>query len=327
MMNLTNLIPTLAEMTPQDFAFDYSARVPASTFAAVIFGLILLAVPTIWLLIHIGRRFVMEAMGFGLGMVASMVSMILFPLLVTFLLNNIPALDNLISGNSVVKAVVYSLLTVLPVFATVYFGLKLCMRKMKSAFAVSALFGIGFGIIPMVTSGIPTLMSYLSAAMNINQGKMEGLIAAVIEQGTAAEDIQKGLDGMKEFIEASPLLFLSEPAGLFLQFIFHLGVCILTGGFLAGLSPRASLTKAICLEALYSGVLIICQLNNSPVLAILLNLAVACASAALAYLDLRAYMHEDWNRFLAKPDPSVHTPPQEQETPKKRMPKIVMPKD
>ena len=327
-MYLSRFLPVLSEMTPQDFVFDYEARVPAVSFVTIIIGLILLSVPAIWLFIRIGRRFRLEAMGFAVGMGAGMLSMILFPIFITFLFEKVTSLNDTINANLTVRAVVYSLLTVIPVYAVIFFGLKLCIRKAKSVFASSVLFGVGLGVIPVLTSGIPSLMSYLSAAMNINQGQMEGLISTIIEQGTAAEDIQAGLNSMTEFITTSPLMFLTEPAGLVFQMAFYIGVCILTGGFLSGKAPSASLLKALCLEALCGLVLIIQQLNDSTVLAICLNFGIAAASLALAYLDLRAYLHDDWKRFLGKPDPTVHMTEEEKKEPqKKRMPKIVMPKD
>ena len=320
--------PQLYELAPTDFVFDYSSRVSAPSFIAMILGLLLLAVPVIWLIVRLFRRFRLEAIGFGLGMVAGLVSMVLFPLVVSMLVSRVEALSTFMNGSSPAKAVVYALLNIIPVFAVIYFGLKLCTKKIASPFANACMFAVGMGIIPMLTSAVPNLMSYLSAAMNINQGKMESLIQAVIDQGeSTAEEIQLGLDTMTDFITTTPFTFVSEPLGLTLQMVFYIGVCILTGGYLAGKAPKASLFKAMGLTALFGAALIAEQLVESTALAVAFNIGLAVCSLALAWLDLRAYLHEDWKRFLGKPDPSVRKPEDKNEQPKKRMPKIVMPKD
>ena len=314
--------------TVADFTFDYSSRVPASSIVCMVIGLILMLVPAIWLFVHLIRRFRLEPAGVGLGMLAGMISMLFVPVIVGTIAGRSESFNAFMSSNTPAKMIVYSLLNVVPVAACLYFGLKISIKRSTSPFACAVFFALGMGVTPMFAGGLPNLMNYLSAALSINQGQMERLIQQVIDQGTSTkEEIQLGLDSMAEFIGTPAFSFLAEPLGLFLQMLIYIGTCILAAGYFAGKSPKASLYKSLGVYGLYAVSLYVEQAVSSTVLAAVLNFILAAIALSLAYLDLRAYLHDEWNQFTHKPDPDKRDPGEVKEEPKKKMPKIVMPKD
>ena len=313
-------------MTPEDFTFDYAARVPGLNIAMMFIGLIVMIVPALWLVIRIMRRFRMETGGFFFGLFASILALGMVPVLVTAVINRIPGGADLLAQNTPLRAAIYAIFTVGPSFAAIWFGLIFTKKRCHSYFANAALFGLTFGLIPILTNGIPTTVSYISAALNVNQGRMADFVTAMLEQETTAAEIQTGLDSMTEFIGIHPSIFLIEPLSLTFQMFFYTGVAILTGGYIGKLAPRASLIKAAVLELVFGVVQILGMVFDSSLMTIIFYFVIAAASMYLAWLDARAYHHEDWKRFLGKPDPTVNNPDAgKTDAPKKRMPKIVMP--
>ncbi len=78
----------------------------------------------------------------------------------------------------------------------------------NNAFASSVLLGLGVGLLPIVTQGLSYVMSYLSAAISINQGQLISSVSSMLTEGMEPSEIQNGLNSMAEFIQTPSLEFL-----------------------------------------------------------------------------------------------------------------------
>lgn len=52
----------------------------------------------------------------------------------------------------------------------------------NNAFASSVLLGLGVGLLPIVTQGLSYVMSYLSAAISINQGQLISSVSSMLAE-------------------------------------------------------------------------------------------------------------------------------------------------
>ena len=64
----------------------------------------------------------------------------------------------------------------------------------NNAFASSVLLGLGVGLLPIVTQGLSYVMSYLSAAISINQGQLISSVSSMLTEGMEPSEIQNGLN-------------------------------------------------------------------------------------------------------------------------------------
>ena len=197
----------------------------------------------------------------------------------------------------------------------------------NNAFASSVLLGLGVGLLPIVTQGLSYVMSYLSAAISINQGQLISSVSSMLTEGMEPSEIQNGLNSMAEFIQTPSLEFLFLGTDLVFQLLTFLGVAVLIGIFL-NRKAKTSMFKAICVQLIF-GIFFAVRatgvIENVAVCEII-YIVIAALSLATAWTELKTYMPDDLEKFLGKPDPSRKNGGPKNQPPHK-MPKIVMPKD
>lgn len=170
-------------------------------------------------------------------------------------------------------------------------------------------------------------MSYISAAISINQGQLTSSVASMINEGMDAAEIQSGLDSMATFIQTPSQEFLFLGTDLIFQMITFLGVSLLIGMFLSR-KAKTSLFKAIGVQLIF-GIFFAVRATGvieSSAICELIYIVVAALSIAAAWTELKTYMPDDLEKFLGKPDPKRQNHGPKNQPPHK-MPKIVMPKD
>lgn len=197
----------------------------------------------------------------------------------------------------------------------------------NNAFASSVLLGLGVGLLPIVTQGLSYVMSYLSAAISINQGQLISSVSSMLTEGMEPSEIQNGLNSMAEFIQTPSQEFLFLGTDLVFQLLTFLGVAVLIGIFL-NRKAKTSMFKAICVQLIF-GIFFAVRatgvIENVAVCEII-YIVIAALSLATAWTELKTYMPDDLEKFLGKPDPSRKNGGPKNQPPHK-MPKIVMPKD
>jgi len=197
----------------------------------------------------------------------------------------------------------------------------------NNAFASSVLLGLGVGLLPIVTQGLSYVMSYLSAAISINQGQLISSVSSMLAEGMEPSEIQNGLNSMAEFIQTPSLEFLFLGTDLVFQLLTFLGVAVLIGIFL-NRKAKTSMFKAVCVQLIF-GIFFAVRATGvieSVAVCEIIYIVIAALSLAAAWTELKTYMPDDLEKFLGKPDPTrKNGGPKNQPPPK--MPKIVMPKD
>ena len=196
-----------------------------------------------------------------------------------------------------------------------------------NAFASSVLLGLGVGLLPIVTQGLSYVMSYLSAAISINQGQLISSVSSMLTEGMEPSEIQNGLNSMAEFIQTPSLEFLFLGTDLVFQLLTFLGVAVLIGIFL-NRKAKTSMFKAVCVQLIF-GIFFAVRATGvieSVAVCEIIYIVIAALSLAATWTELKTYMPDDLEKFLGKPDPTRKNGGPKNQPPHK-MPKIVMPKD
>jgi len=170
-------------------------------------------------------------------------------------------------------------------------------------------------------------MSYLSAAISINQGQLISSVSSMLTEGMEPSEIQNGLNSMTEFIQTPSLEFLFLGTDLVFQLLTFLGVAVLIGIFL-NRKAKTSMFKAVCVQLIF-GIFFAVRATGvieSVAVCEIIYIVIAALSLAAAWTELKTYMPDDLEKFLGKPDPTRKNGGPKNQPPHK-MPKIVMPKD
>ena len=101
-----------------------------------------------------------------------------------------------------------------------------------------------------MTQGLSYVMSYLSAAISINQGQLISSVSSMLTEGMEPSEIQNGLNSMAEFIQTPSLEFLFLGTDLVFQLLTFLGVAVLIGIFL-NRKAKTSMFKAVCVQLIF----------------------------------------------------------------------------
>lgn len=330
----------VSSMVPEDFAFDYAMRVPVLSIIFMVISLaIMIAVP-VYLIIRMKNRFRFDVYAMTFGLLAYMVGVGILPSVIELLAAQIAPVKEFLSANTVAADILH--VTLLIVFS--FLAILICSRfslnhswqknaesdgtpEQKNAFASSAILGLGVGILPIVTQGLSYVMSYVSAAISINQGQLSSSVSSMISEGMDATEIQSGLDSMANFIQTPSQEFLFLGTDLIFQMATFLGVSILIGIFLSR-KAKTSMFKAIAVQLLF-GIFFAVRATGvieSSAICEVIYIVIAAISLVSAWSELKTYMPDDLEKFLGKPDPSRQNKGPKNQPPRK-MPKIVMPKD
>ncbi len=331
---------SVTSMLPEDFVFDYSMRVPVLSIIFMVIALIVMVAVPVYLLMRMKNRFRFDVYGMTFGLLAYMVGVGILPSVVELLIAQITPAKEFLSANTVAADVLHVTLLIVFSFAAVFFFSRFSLRhsfqknadpdasaEKKNAFASSAIFGIGVGLLPIVTQGLSYVMSYISAAISINQGQLTSSVASMINEGMDTAEIQDGLDSMATFIQTPSQEFLFLGTDLIFQMITFLGVSLLIGIFLSR-KAKTSMFKAIGVQLIF-GIFFAVRATGvieSSAICELIYIIVAALSIAAAWTELKTYMPDDLEKFLGKPDPKRQNRGPKNQPPHK-MPKIVMPKD
>jgi uncharacterized membrane protein YhfC len=330
----------VASMVPEDFAFDYTMRVPVLSIVFMVIALIVMITVPVYLLMRMKNRFRFDVYAMTFGLLAYMVGVGIMPSVVEFLVAQIAPAKEFLSANAVAADILHVTLLIVFSFASIFLFFRFSLRhsfqknvdpeapaEEKNAFASSVIFGIGVGLLPIVTQGLSYVMSYISAAISINQGQLASSVTSMINEGMNATEIQDGLDSMATFIQTPSQEFLFLGTDLVFQMITFLGVSLLIGMFLSR-KAKTSMFKAVGVQLIF-GIFFAVRATGvieSSAICELIYIVVAALSIVAAWSELKTYMPDDLKKFLGKPDPKRQSGGPKNQPPHK-MPKIVMPKD
>ena len=206
----------VTSMVPEDFAFDYAMRVPVLSIILMVIALaVMIAVP-VYLIIRMKNRFRFDVYALTFGLLAYMVGVGIIPTVIELLAAQIAPVKEFLSSNTVAADVMHVTFLIvfsfLAIFVCSRFSMRHSLRKnmnpeeanlpenKNNAFASSVLLGLGVGLLPIVTQGLSYVMSYLSAAISINQGQLISSVSSMLTEGMEPSEIQNGLNSMTEFI-------------------------------------------------------------------------------------------------------------------------------
>ncbi len=330
----------VASMVPEDFAFDYTIRVPVLSIVFMVIALIVMIAVPVYLLMRMKNRFRFDVYAMTFGLLAYMVGVGIMPSVVELLVAQIAPAKEFLSANAVAADILHVTLLIVFSFASIFLLFRFSLRhsfqknvdpeapaEEKNAFASSVIFGIGVGLLPIVTQGLSYVMSYISAAISINQGQLASSVTSMINEGMNATEIQDGLDSMATFIQTPSQEFLFLGTDLVFQMITFLGVSLLIGMFLSR-KAKTSMFKAVGVQLIF-GIFFAVRATGvieSSAICELIYIVVAALSIVAAWSELKTYMPDDLKKFLGKPDPKRQSGGPKNQPPHK-MPKIVMPKD
>ena len=330
----------VASMVPEDFAFDYTMRVPVLSIVFMVIALIVMITVPVYLLMRMKNRFRFDVYAMTFGLLAYMVGVGIMPSVVELLVAQIAPAKEFLSANAVAADILHVTLLIVFSFASIFLFFRFSLRhsfqknvdpeapaEEKNAFASSVIFGIGVGLLPIVTQGLSYVMSYISAAISINQGQLASSVTSMINEGMNATEIQDGLDSMATFIQTPSQEFLFLGTDLVFQMITFLGVSLLIGMFLSR-KAKTSMFKAVGVQLIF-GIFFAVRATGvieSSAICELIYIVVAALSIVAAWSELKTYMPDDLKKFLGKPDPKRQSGGPKNQPPHK-MPKIVMPKD
>ncbi len=330
----------VASMVPEDFAFDYTMRVPVLSIVFMVIALIVMITVPVYLLMRMKNRFRFDVYAMTFGLLAYMVGVGIMPSVVEFLVAQIAPAKEFLSANAVAADILHVTLLIVFSFASIFLFFRFSLRhsfqknvdpaapaEEKNAFASSVIFGIGVGLLPIVTQGLSYVMSYISAAISINQGQLALSVTSMINEGMNTAEIQDGLDSMATFIQTPSQEFLFLGTDLVFQMITFLGVSLLIGMFLSR-KAKTSMFKAVGVQLIF-GIFFAVRATGvieSSAICELIYIVVAALSIVAAWSELKTYMPDDLKKFLGKPDPKRQSGGPKNQPPHK-MPKIVMPKD
>ena len=313
----------VTSMVPEDFAFDYAMRVPVLSIILMVIALaVMIAVP-VYLIIRMKNRFRFDVYALTFGLLAYMVGVGIIPTVIELLAAQIAPVKEFLSANTVAADVMHVTFLIvfsfLAIFVCSRFSMRHSLRKnmdpeeanlpenKNNAFASSVLLGLGVGLLPIVTQGLSYVMSYLSAAISINQGQLISSVSSMLTEGM------------------EPSEFLGTD--LVFQMLTFLGVAVLIGIFL-NRKAKTSMFKAVCVQLIF-GIFFAVRATGvieSVAVCEIIYIVIAALSLAAAWTELKTYMPDDLEKFLGKPDPTRKNGGPKNQPPHK-MPKIVMPKD
>lgn len=320
-----------ANMVPEDFTFDYSLRVPVLSIVMMIISLAVIIGVPVFIFLYTKKRFQFQLYPVTAGFLACLLGVTMLPQLIMNLFALIPALGNLMDAHPLGSDLFYIALVAILSFAAMYIGLRLSYRKTQESFATAIYFGTAMGIIPILTQGFSNLVSYVSAAFSINQGKLSETVASMIESSTTSEDIesiQQGLDSMTAFINEPSIDYLIVGLDLVLQLIFFVGISIMLLTYISNAAAKKALYMSLIGQGIFTiaFVLRVAVFSDSILICELLNLITAAAAIILAWMTAREFLPDSLEKLLGKPDPTLNNG-QDPKDPPHKMPKIVMPKD
>ena len=308
----------VTSMVPEDFAFDYAMRVPVLSIILMVIALaVMIAVP-VYLIIRMKNRFRFDVYALTFGLLAYMVGVGIIPTVIELLAAQIAPVKEFLSSNTVAADVMHVTFLIvfsfLAIFVCSRFSMRHSLRKnmnpeeanlpenKNNAFASSVLLGLGVGLLPIVTQGLSYVMSYLSAAISINQGQLISSVSSMLTEGMEPSEIQNGL---AEFIQTPSLEFLFLGTDLVFQLLTFLGVAVLIGIFL-NRKAKTSMFKAVCVQLIF-GIFFAVRATGvieSVAVCEIIYIVIAALSLAAAWTELKTYMPDDLEKFLGKPDPS-----------------------
>lgn len=319
----------IIDMTPEEFIFDYASRVPVLSIVFMGISLFLMILVPIFVLFRTKNRFRFDMMALFYGLLAYMLGLGVLPSVLEILLGLIPSVRTMVTESVVIGGTLHSIFLAVLSFASISLCLRLTMKKSPNVLGAAVYLGTAITIMPILTQGITYLMSYLSAAISINQGQLADSVAAMIAEGNTAADIQQGLDSMTDFIQTPALDFLYIGIDLTFQLAYFLGLTILLACCIGRKAPKSTLYKAFGLQAVFCVfyTLRCCGLLENILLCAAFYLVLSGASLFLAYRETSLCIPDELAKFMGKPDASLSIRRNKNDDKPHKMPKIVMPKD
>lgn len=328
-MKLIHLLPVLTEMTPDDFGFDYTSKVPTLSMIAMVLSIILaIAVPII-LFLYLKRRFRLNPQPVIYGLLAYMLGAYLIPSFISMGLQAINSATGIFDAVPFAYAALVAIMVAALELASLYLGMKFMLKRSPLTLGIALLFAILFNAFPLLQQTVSTQIDYLSISATINQTGMYEIVADLIEEGTAdKETIQKLLDSVSSLISSDFFYYILLALDILLMIPIHMGICAILAGRINGTIPKEGGRLIFIISGVYAISTFLRYMNiiSSPLIAELIYVMIGAASLYLAYRLLQAFQPDDLKRLLGKPDPSLKKK-KDDKNQKPKMPKIVMPKD
>ncbi len=327
-MKLIHLLPVLAEMTPDDFGFDYAQRVPTLSMAAMVISMLLAILVPVLIFFYLKRRFRLNPQPVIYGLLAYMLGAFIIPTVFSIGLQALDSVTGIFTAAPILYAVVVALIVALLELASIYLGMKFMRKRVELTLGTALLFAIMFNAFPLFQQTISSQIDYFSISSTINQGSLYDIVAEMIADGTSdKETIQGLLDSVSFLINSDFFYYILLALDGILMIPIHMGICAILAGSMNKKIPKEASRLVLAITGVYalSVFLRYSGIISSPAFAELICLMIGAASLYLAYRLLQAFQPDDLKRLLGKPDKNLK--PAAKEEPKKKMPKIVMPKD
>ncbi|MGI6107354.1 MAG: hypothetical protein ACOX8B_05415 [Lachnospiraceae bacterium] len=328
MHQMIHLLTVFGQLSPDDFDFDYAARVPTATIVFMIAAIILAFIVPIWLFIHVQRRYELDGLVMLIGLVAYLLGGYIAPALlgggIQYLARKAGA-----DTSGTAYTVFMSALDSFMVLLSLWIGLKLSARKWKLHLGNLFIYAIGFSLITFMMNTVTNNMNLLSTALTINEGQIRDGVQSYIESNSSQtdEEIRNYLEAMfvylEEICDFHPTYWMFLSLCLFMTLPNMLGLTVTAGGLISGRFPASEKKWLVFGFAVYLVMGIVESLLplEAAWAAFLCYFAAAAAAAVPAYLLTKKYAPDDIETYHGK---SIAEKEKEQHTP---FPKINMPKD
>lgn len=328
MPKLLQLLPVLASITPDDFGFDYAARVPIATIVIMFLSIILAIAIPIVLFIHVQRRYELDGFVLVIGLLAYLIGGYIAPALLTAALQALGNAAGAEFGGTGFSAVMAAAESVLVLLA-LWIGLKICRRRWTLHLGNLIIYAVGFTLLPFMMNTVTNNMNLLSTAFTVNEGQIRDGIQNYLDSttGETEEEMRSYLGDMFDYLRQltgfHPAYWMFLTLCLFMILPNMFGFAVITGGILAGMIPSSERKTGAAAAVVYIGTGILESLVplEGAWLAFLLYLAGAAAAFLPACLLAKKYLPEDVETFRGK---SIAQKKKEQHDP---FPDIHMPKD
>lgn len=331
-MNFIPLLPELAGLTPEDFAYDYSQRIPVTSIIAMVLAIILAVAVPILIFIYVKKRYSLNSQIIIYGLLSYMLGGYLLPYLIMIGLQLLDSSTGIFTAVPAVYAVLISVITAVLEFAALYLGLRFIHKRTPINVGNAILFAVFFCVFPLLTQTISNLGSYLSVSITVNGGGLRDAVANMIEANeTTKADVESLLAAMTSLFTESFFYYIFMVLDVLLLLLVRAGVCILLAGGMLGKLKKPQTYYSFIIIALYAAIMFLryCGAVENYVFAELLYLVLAVVSLFFAYHALSHFMQDDLKRLTGKPDPALNKKKDDDKPGSSghKMPKIVMPKD
>lgn len=323
--------PELAGLTPEDFGYDYTQRVPVLSIFAMILSIILAVAVPVVIILYVKKRYKLDSQVIIYGLLSYMAGAYLLPYLFYIGMQYIDSATGFFSANELIYSILMSVITAGLELAALFIGLRMAHKRTPLTLGNIITFAVIFCVFPLLTQTISNLGNYLSVSITVNQGGLRDAVANMIESGESTrEDVDGLLTAMTSLFTENFFYYIFMALDVLLLLFMRAGLCVFLGGSILGILPKPQKYFSLLIAGLYAATMLLryCGLVESYVIAELLYFLLAVISMLLAYRAVAQFMPEDLKRLLGKPDPSLN--PKNNKPGNNtghKMPKIVMPKD